>query len=110
MSKAEKRVPGVEMVLLSSSLMVVRLAVWVAGSGKIETVAASTIAYAVGFGFGRANGGLLFAISDLASGGDLRERDEKNRVGSSNTLGGWSIFSNALSQSAKIVGHAVKPQ
>ena len=79
-------------------------------SGKIKTIAASTVAHAVGFGFCRANDGLLFAVSDLASGRDRRKWDEKNRVGASNTLGCWSIFSNALSQSAKIVGHAVKPQ
>ena len=79
-------------------------------AGKIQTIAASTVAHAVSFGFGRANGGLLFAISHLAACRDRRKWDEIYRVGASNTLGGGSIFSNALSQATKIVGHAVKPQ
>ena len=80
------------------------------GTREIESVAAGTIADAVCFGFCWTHGRLLFAVGDLAAGGDLGLLDEEDGVGTSNALGDRAAFANALGEASKVVGHAAEPQ
>ena len=57
-----------------------------------------------------ADGSFLFAIRDLAPSGDVPFPDEENGIGSGYAVFDGTLFSNALGETTKIVGHALKPK
>jgi hypothetical protein len=79
-------------------------------SWEVKAISAGTIPDAVGFGLSGVDASLLLAVSDLPAFGDAGFLDEENGVGAGNTVRCWTVGSDPLSKSAKVIGHAAEPQ
>jgi hypothetical protein len=62
------------------------------------------------FRLGGPDGGLLFAVRDLAVRRYVALTDEENSVGAGNTLIGRAFDAYALGETTEVVGHAAEPQ